>query len=144
MLELPRKCRICVNLKWKRSKLWPVRICVGALGNGLPERDLLVSRQHRMLVSSRIALRMFGQADVLIPAIRLTALPGIAIDTNVTEVEYFHILLANHEVVFAEGAATESLYTGKGSDDEWLFRLLRTRGLQIQKDGITWQTPDPR
>jgi len=95
--------------------LWPVRICAGALGHRIPERDLLVSRQHRMLVSSKIALRMFGQSDVLIPAIRLTALPGILIDTTVTEVEYFHILLANHEVVFAEGAATESLYTGQGA-----------------------------
>ncbi|MEM7189544.1 MAG: Hint domain-containing protein, partial [Pseudomonadota bacterium] len=41
-------------------RLWPVRIAAGALGQDLPRRDLLVSRQHRMLVSSRIAERMFG------------------------------------------------------------------------------------
>lgn len=74
-------------------KLRPVRITAGSLGHGLPERDLLVSRQHRMLISSKIAKRMFGSAEVLVPAIKLTALPGIYVDETVTEVEYFHILL---------------------------------------------------
>ena len=49
----------------------------GALGNGLPRRDLLVSRQHRMLVRSSIAGRMFGDKEVLVAAHHLTALPGV-------------------------------------------------------------------
>jgi len=93
-------------------KLRPVRIMAGALGSGLPERDLLVSRQHRMLVKSKIAERMFGAAEVLIPAIKLTVLSGIFVDEAVEEVEYFHLLFDKHEIIFAEGAPTESLYTG--------------------------------
>lgn len=95
-----------------RPAIRPVRIMAAALGNGLPQRDLLVSPQHRMLVSSRIAQRMFGTAEVLIPAIRLTALPGVFLDEEVTAVEYFHVLLDVHEVIFAEGAPSESLLTG--------------------------------
>ncbi len=93
-------------------KLWPVRILAGALGGGLPARDLLVSRQHRMLVQSRIAQRMFGETEVLIPAIKLTTLPGIYVDDSVDSVEYFHLLFDRHQVIFAEDAPTESLYTG--------------------------------
>lgn len=93
-------------------KLYPIRICKGALGKGLPHRDLLVSRQHRMLVSSPVAMRMFGINDVLIPAIKLTEMPDIYIDTSVEEVEYMHILFDTHEVIYAEGAPTESLLTG--------------------------------
>ncbi len=93
-------------------KLRPVRILAGALGQGVPDRDLLVSRQHRMLVQSKIAQRMFGAAEVLIPAIKLTALPGIFVDQEVQEVEYFHLLFDRHEIIEAEGAPTESLFTG--------------------------------
>lgn len=93
-------------------KLRPVRITSGSLGDGLPVRDLLVSRQHRMLIRSGIAERMFGVPEVLVPAIKLTALPGIYVDDAVEEVEYFHILLEQHEVIIAEGCATESLFTG--------------------------------
>lgn len=92
-------------------KLRPVRIMAGALGAGLPERDILVSRQHRMMVSSKIAQRLFGTTEVLIPAIRLTCLPGIFVDTSVETVSYFHMLFDQHEILFAEGAPTESLYT---------------------------------
>ena len=93
-------------------RFWPVRILAGALGQGLPRRDLLVSRQHRMLVQSRIAQRMFGAAEVLIPAIRLIDLPGIYVDETVECVVYFHLLFDRHQVIFAEDAPTESLFTG--------------------------------
>jgi len=91
------------------EKFLPVRISAGALGAGLPKADLWVSRQHRMLVRSPICSRMFGEDEVLVSAIKLTALPGIAVDTAITEIEYIHLLFADHEVIFAEGAPSESL-----------------------------------
>ncbi len=94
------------------TKLRPVRITKGALGDGLPLRDLLVSRQHRMLVRSQIAKRLFGVHEVLIPAIKLTNMPGIFIDNEVRGITYFHILLDQHEVILAEGAPSESLFIG--------------------------------
>ncbi len=96
----------------QNPKLRPIRITAGALGNGLPKRDLSVSRQHRILVSSKIAERIFGERKVLVPAVKLTQMPGIYVDEDVTDVEYFHFLFDRHEVVFSEGAPAESLYTG--------------------------------
>jgi len=48
----------------------PVRIGRGALGPGRPARDLYVSPQHRIWLRSKIAARMFGTAEVLVPAIK--------------------------------------------------------------------------
>lgn len=96
----------------KSEALRPVRIIAGALGNGLPQRDLLVSRQHRILVRSKVAQRMFGAHEVLIPAIKLTALPGIHLDKKCAEITYVHVLLDAHEMILAEGTPAESLYTG--------------------------------
>ncbi len=96
-------------------KLRPVRIAAGALNGHLPTRDLLVSRQHRMLVSSRVAQRMFGVKDVLVPAIKLTELPGVEVDDTLEEVTYFHLLFERHQVVYAEGCPSESLYLGPGA-----------------------------
>ncbi len=87
----------------------PVRICAGALGQGLPRADLWVSRQHRMLVSSPICERMFGQTETLVAAIKLTALPGVHVDEDIAQIDYVHLLFDQHEVVFAEGAPSESL-----------------------------------
>lgn len=92
--------------------LRPISIAAGALGLGLPRRRLLVSRQHRMLVDSKIAQRVCGQEQVLIPAFRLLALPGIAEETDPGDVTYVHVLLDEHHILDAEGAPAESLLAG--------------------------------
>ena len=94
-------------------KLWPVHIRAGALGLNLPAVDLVLSRQHRVLVRSRIAERMFGAAEVLVPAVKLIDLPGIDLVVEPEVAEYWHFLLDDHHVVFSNGAPTESLFTGK-------------------------------
>jgi len=90
----------------------PIRIEAGALGSGLPRRALRVSPQHRILVRSKIAMRMFGTPEVLIAAKKLVGLPGITVDKTMPYVTYWHFLFNRHEIVFSEGAATESLFTG--------------------------------
>lgn len=92
--------------------LCPIRITAGALGHGLPLRDLCVSPQHRILVASPIARRMSGADAVLVAARHLLALPGIAADPPDRAVTYVHMLFDRHEIVLSEGVATESLHTG--------------------------------
>lgn len=92
--------------------LRPIRIRAGALGQGLPKSDLVVSPQHRMLVRSRIAQRMYCAFEVLAPAKKLLAIDGIDIATDLEHVTYWHFLLDQHEVVFANDAPSESLFPG--------------------------------
>ena len=93
-------------------RLRPIRIRAGALGQHAPAQDLLVSPQHRILVRSKIAQRMFGAAEVLVAAKQLVLLDGIDVAEDLAEIEYFHLLFDRHEVVISNGAETESLYTG--------------------------------
>ncbi|NEX44805.1 Hint domain-containing protein [Pseudotabrizicola algicola] len=92
--------------------LRPIVIRAGALGYGLPERDLTLSRQHRILVKSRVAERMFGQREMLVPAKDLRGLAGVDTAENVQSVEYWHILFDDHEVILSENAPTESFFFG--------------------------------
>lgn len=94
------------------DRLRPILICAGALGQGLPKRDLLVSRQHRMLMASDTIFRTCGEEEVLLPAISLLELPGIRPCDGAGPWEYFHLLFDSHEIVFAEGAPSESLLLG--------------------------------
>jgi hypothetical protein len=97
---------------FRDTRLLPVCIAAGALGGGLPERDLYVSRQHRILVSSRIARRICGHDEVLIPAFRLVGIPGIDIARTITPISYHHVLLEGHDIVLANGAPAETLFLG--------------------------------
>lgn len=96
----------------RQPKLRPIRIQAGALGENTPSSDLLVSPQHRILVRSKIAVRVFGALEVLVPAKQLLQLDGIDYAEDLAQVEYFHFLFDRHEVVMSNGAATESLFTG--------------------------------
>lgn len=90
----------------------PIRIRAGALGLGAPETDLIVSPQHRVLVRSKIAQRMVGADEVLVAAKHLLEADGVEVAEDIREVEYFHFLFDRHEIVYSNGAETESLYTG--------------------------------
>ena len=96
----------------QHPKLRPIRIKKGALGCSTPAQDLYVSPQHRILVRSKIAQRMFDEPEVLVAVKHLIELEGIDIMDDTKDVDYYHILLDNHEILIANGAACESLYLG--------------------------------
>jgi Ca2+-binding RTX toxin-like protein len=91
--------------------LCPVLIRKGALGPDAPDRDMMVSRQHRMLISSPAAALLFGSDEVLVRATHLVGRPGITSAAPPT-VTYLHILFDRHEVVLADNAWSESFQPG--------------------------------
>lgn len=93
--------------------LRPIRIRAGALGPDMPARDLVVSPQHRILMRSKLAERMFGETEVLIAAKHLLEVDGVEIAVDMDTVTYWHFLFDAHQIVFSNGAASESFFTGK-------------------------------
>lgn len=87
----------------------PIRFAKGAVGN---ERELLVSPQHRMLHQSTAANLYFNDSEVLIPAKHMVN-GGSIEQIEVEEVTYVHMLFDEHEMVFAEGAVSESFHPGQ-------------------------------
>lgn len=77
------------------------------------EERLLVSRQHRVLVKGRIAQRMFGKDEILVPAKDLVGYCGCRIYRTARALRYFHILLDRHHIINANGIAAESLFLGR-------------------------------
>jgi len=77
----------------------PVIVCQGALADNVPRRDLYLTHGH--------ALYFDG---VLIPVENLVNHRSIRWDDTARVVEYYHIELTDHDVVFAEGAMAETYY----------------------------------
>lgn len=97
----------------------PVRITAGALGNG---RDLLVSQQHRMLLTGWQAELYFGEAEVLVAAKHLVNGTTIHLCPR-DEVQYLHIMFDRHEIVTSEGIPSESFYAhGLAAERDLLIR----------------------
>ena len=91
-------------------RLRPIRLRQGALGIDRPEHELLVSPEHRMLISGAVARDLFNTSEVLVAAKDL--IDGLSIETDVhaRAVTYFHLLLPAHNIVWAHGVATESFH----------------------------------
>jgi hypothetical protein len=105
----------------KRSDRWPadvepVRIRRFALNDRTPHRDLYLSPNHAIYIDG-----------VLIPAKYLVNRTSItqAMPEGVEEIEYFHVELETHEVIFAEGVAAETLLVMQ--DDEAFADLIREK-----------------
>ncbi|MEL6641420.1 MAG: Hint domain-containing protein [Pseudomonadota bacterium] len=91
--------------------LTPILIKRGALGQGLPERDMMVSPNHRMLVASDKTQLYFEETEVLAAAKHMIGASGIhAVDVMATT--YIHFMFERHEVVLSNGAWTESFQPG--------------------------------
>ena len=104
--------RLDASALQRKPKLRPIRVRAGALGQGMPESDLFLSPQHRVLVRSPIAQRMFGASELLVAAKQMTEMPGIEPAADLDEVTYLHLMFDQHEIVLSNGAETESLYPG--------------------------------
>lgn len=87
-----------------KGKFAPIRISKGALGN---TRAMLVSPQHRMLLTGWRAEILFGQDQVLIAAKDLVNDSTIYREER-SFVRYMHMLFDQHEVVYAEDSPSES------------------------------------
>ena len=78
------------------EKVWPVRVAAHAFGPRLPARDLFLSPDHAIFVD-----------DVLIPIKQL--INGVTIKQVPTgSVVYYHVELAQHDVLLAENLPAES------------------------------------
>ncbi|WP_326295436.1 Hint domain-containing protein [Mesobacterium hydrothermale] len=95
-----------------RPHLAPIRIPAGCLGDGQPQADLVVSPQHRVLISGARTELWFGASEVLVAAKDLLVLDGVSRVFPEDGVTYLHILFDQHEVVVSNGAWTESFQPG--------------------------------
>lgn len=97
--------------------LRPVRIREGALSAGRPDGDLIVSPDHRMLVTGAAALALWGEKEVFVAARDLIDDHGITRDMAAKSVTYIHLMLPDHHVLVANGVETESFHPGAADLD---------------------------
>ena len=109
----------------------PIRIAAGALAEGLPVRDLVVSPEHCMIVDGHC-----------VPAKLLVNGTTIAREYPQTPFVYYHIELERHGILIADGAEAESyLDTGNRAsfDNAGEPRLLHPT-FQVNADAARWKT----
>lgn len=89
----------------RNPRLRPIALAPDLVG---ANRRLLVSPQHGMLIKRR------GQDEILVRATHLAKLKGgkARVVKSSQPVVYFHLMFEAHQIIFANGAASESFYPG--------------------------------
>jgi len=92
----------------RRTAATPVIVCKGALADNVPHRDMRLTKGHSLFIDG-----------VLIPVEFLVNHRSILWDDRAQEVSIYHLELATHDILLADGAPAES-YRDDGN--RWLFR----------------------
>lgn len=100
--------RVAAATLARAPQLRPIRIPAGLMGPGRPNRDLLVSPQHRVLIEGWQVDLLFASGGVLVPAKHLLG-DGVHQVACDGAVDYYHLLFEDHEIVLSNGLASESL-----------------------------------
>ncbi len=107
----------------------PVRFAAGSIDNSRP---LVLSPLHRVLLSGWKVGSISGHVEVLATAKHLVNGKDI-VRFEEPDIEYYHLLFDRHEMIFAEGAACESLFVSA--------HTFRTMG-QASRNDIKRSFPD--
>ena len=108
---------------WVKDAL-PVRIARSALGPDVPHSDLYVTAAHSLLVDGVLV-----PAEMLINGMTVTRY-----EPESDELEFFHVKLESHDVVYAEGAPAETLLDVEESAVNFAD-YLRRYGTPTTEDG---------
>lgn len=96
----------------RNPQIRPVLVRADAFAKGEPHTDLMLSPQHRVVLSGAMPELLFGEDRVLTAAAHLENDHSVLRQHDCREVEYFHILLDGHHTVFANGLEAETLFLG--------------------------------
>jgi hypothetical protein len=109
----------------------PICVSADALADGVPARDLWISPEHALFIDG-----------ALVPARLLVNGATITQVASVEELEYFHIELEQHDIIFAEGASAE---TFTDCDNRGMFQNAPNFAALYPDDRrASWQMYAPR
>ncbi len=89
----------------------PILIRKDSIAPSVPDRDMTVSPQHRMLIENSATQLLLGEREVLVKAKHMTHKPGINLTVQ-DQVTYIHVMFEQHEVILVDNAWTESFQPG--------------------------------
>ena len=118
--------------------LRPVRINTGALEMNVPDAELVVSPDHRIVLRGPRASALFNCDEVLVRARDLINDRTVLIDDALCEVTYYHLLLPSHQIVFANGVETESFHPAGAALDANQWAALDDRIPDLTADPFAY------
>ncbi|MEF3048916.1 Hint domain-containing protein [Pseudotabrizicola sp. L79] len=122
----------------------PVLVPKGCLGPGQPQRDMLVSPLHCLLLTGAAAELHFAEPELLVPARHLPGTRQLGPHDLPFGAVYLHLVFDQHQIIFAEGAATESFLLGPtvfaGAPPQVQADLRRLFPAIATDQGTGWQT----
>lgn len=95
----------------------PLRIPAGAFGKRTPDHPLVLSPGHHLLLRSSQVELHFGAEEALAPAVDIATETEINFDLPSPDYAYCHLVMAQHEIILAEGVWTESLFPDEATLD---------------------------